>query len=1555
MAQELPEPLQWVLLLLAGCRWPEADEDQLREMADHWRKTADGIEHAGQLADTTMKNALEGQRGGGAEAAAAAWADYTTGKGTEEDPGLIPGMVQACRGMGDMLESMANSAETAKITIVAQLGIMAVEIATAEAAAVETLGASMATIPEIIAAGRAAVMAALKTLLKDALKFALRMAIQMGAINLLAQGIEVAEGHRKSIDMKELGQAVEGGAISGAAGHLLGKGLGVLGNSALGKGAMGTLGGRIAHGAATGVGTDVVTQLAMTGKVDPNSLLGSGLSGGAGVGIHAGAQGIRDHFNGPPKFGPEGGVPGGGAHEAGAHEGGTPEIGDPVPSGEGGRQDGPPPSTSEIGDPVPSGEGGRQDGPPPSSGSGGDNSTYHGPGNSPPSSSPHESTGKIAPFGSDRPSGSGSEHSAEQPPKASEESGGEEAPLKYQYLNVGDGTHPDEVRAAGGRFEEHVVPDDPEPVAHEPVVQEHQAPPAEEQSRPHEDDPIDESQLQYLDVSGPDHSNEPTPHVEEPAPAAEHESDAPPSHETRDNQDSPPPSYEQTTHHDPVPEYTSTAEDGHQTISHDEFDQQPHTGEDAPPAYEPAGEKSGHDAPPAYEPAPEKSGHDAPPAYEPAGEKTGHDAPPAYEPASEKSGHDAPPAYEPVAEKSNHEAPPAYQETASGGGNSASGAHAAPNLNIPGGAHLSGSAPTTHIDGGTKSSSAPPRQSAASGDTLLANPDGAQPHDGDAPANSGQQTAVPPMAPGGGFTSGPVHSAGSRPGGPDRPPTAGSSGGPTGRPPRETSAGPGGSGLRFGPARPRVEEPGTGAPADKPKPVNENTEVRPPVNEHQNPKPGESDRPNTTEGGRPREGGTTDHIEGEPEATTSHTPDDITPHEEQTNHNPHEEDPVGQPEPHEEPFRPAIEDRPLGEEGGLEKPSVEDEERVKLAVPKNPDGTAQRHPDPWEGDWHTVINGDKRLNPLDQLKPGRNNNCVDATLALLDTFDGHPTPAAARTPEFDEHGNPSDLGELGGRDRIERNLGAKFSDLGDGPDAFNRLEDTLRGSGHGSKAAIMTIDENGRSHTWVAVNHNDRITYLDGQTGGREDKPLRNGDSGAVFAIPLDPNRKPVTPAPHSDPNHDPATERRAPERPGNSDDVTLADGQEPAGSPDASSIETPELRAHERPFDDLNAHVDKQTELHAKQSEPYKITEDFFFYHGGTKEDLTKYVESSGSGSQIVIPRRQGNATNEWQGLYVTESHKGAAGYMKVKESVIDTAVAAAKNHAKIAEQAMHDAAEQFKNNPDDYEASMRKEETEKAANLASSAVDMAPIKCMKEAGDAFSRVRISIRPEKVGGLEIHPYSSEVAPEGEEPKRQPSKFHVVAPNEEAVSGMLAEKIRNNNPGMLNSGDGLIADLAAENIVIRHQLAGGSKNFEFIIPWSKVTENFHIITDPDVPVYDSSTMKYDERQDIRDSEARSAASRPELTEDQKAQRDAREQREQEEQERRDRDTAERIRKFEERMKAKEQEEDVARKAKEEEEEADRKAKEEEEEAGEGSETDGEVVDDGKPFDPFDWM
>jgi hypothetical protein len=281
---------------------------------------------------------------------------------------------------------------------------------------------------------------------------------------------------------------------------------------------------------------------------------------------------------------------------------------------------------------------------------------------------------------------------------------------------------------------------------------------------------------------------------------------------------------------------------------------------------------------------------------------------------------------------------------------------------------------------------------------------------------------------------------------------------------------------------------------------------------------------------------------GQPQQSTPQTSDSPS-------HNPNQQNSSDNPKPKESPT-PASQTRNTTPPGGVIDPTRAEQEALENSVPRDENGDPTRPPNPADGRWVERINGEGRD------APGRNNNCVDVALSTVDTYAGNPTTAASRTPDLDTDGNPSDRGEKGGRDRIENTLGARFSDMGNGPDAFSRLENTLRNSGHGSQAVIITQDANGRAHAWNAVNHNGKITYIDAQTGQQSSKPLHSGDNG-VFAIPLDSNRQPVTP--DNDTQSHPATERNSdrqtPETPGSTDRRPPDD---PAGA-DPEGDKTPE------------------------------------------------------------------------------------------------------------------------------------------------------------------------------------------------------------------------------------------------------------------------------------------------------------------------------------------------------------------------------------------------------------
>lgn len=257
-------------------------------------------------------------------------------------------------------------------------------------------------------------------------------------------------------------------------------------------------------------------------------------------------------------------------------------------------------------------------------------------------------------------------------------------------------------------------------------------------------------------------------------------------------------------------------------------------------------------------------------------------------------------------------------------------------------------------------------------------------------------------------------------------------------------------------------------------------------------------------------------------------------------------DPASAPESHpdSEPAHSAADTRPRTDPGGILDPDPAQQQDLENSVPRTPDGVAQPHPDPNEGNWTDFIN------QPGADTPGRSNNCVDVALSTADTYAGTPTAAGARTPDGTPDGVTSDRGEAGGRDRMENALGARFTDFGNGRRAFDGIESTLRDAGHGSQAVIVTQGADGRAHAWNVVNHHDRITYIDAQTGRRSDTPLHSGDHG-VFAVPLDAARRPLADSrPTSSGPHPAAT----PARPHHNAGTRPAAHTAPPGSRPAAS-----------------------------------------------------------------------------------------------------------------------------------------------------------------------------------------------------------------------------------------------------------------------------------------------------------------------------------------------------------------------------------------------------------------
>ncbi|MET7478718.1 toxin glutamine deamidase domain-containing protein [Streptomyces sp. NPDC005648] len=193
--------------------------------------------------------------------------------------------------------------------------------------------------------------------------------------------------------------------------------------------------------------------------------------------------------------------------------------------------------------------------------------------------------------------------------------------------------------------------------------------------------------------------------------------------------------------------------------------------------------------------------------------------------------------------------------------------------------------------------------------------------------------------------------------------------------------------------------------------------------------------------------------------------------------------------------------------GGLTDPDPTDQQALDNAVPRNEDGTPQRHPDPFEGNWSQLQN-DGGVNV-----PGRSNNCADCSRSFLETWYGNPQVSAPRTLDTDANGKP-DLWspEDNANDNQIRWTGAAHTYAGPGgdPNTAANIANTLQQAGPGSAAIVQVDWPGGGGHAFNVVNHNGNIVWVDTQSGQVSSQPLHIDQAAHVWHIPLDADRNPI-------------------------------------------------------------------------------------------------------------------------------------------------------------------------------------------------------------------------------------------------------------------------------------------------------------------------------------------------------------------------------------------------------------------------------------------------------------
>ncbi|MGW8554126.1 toxin glutamine deamidase domain-containing protein [Streptomyces tubercidicus] len=190
---------------------------------------------------------------------------------------------------------------------------------------------------------------------------------------------------------------------------------------------------------------------------------------------------------------------------------------------------------------------------------------------------------------------------------------------------------------------------------------------------------------------------------------------------------------------------------------------------------------------------------------------------------------------------------------------------------------------------------------------------------------------------------------------------------------------------------------------------------------------------------------------------------------------------------------------------GLLRARTIDQQLLAGAVPRHPDGTPVRHPDPFQ-QWAQLQN-DGGL-----VMPGRSNNCVDCSRSFLETWFGNPQVSVPRTWDTNPDGSlDRRTGERSGIANINRWANTPLRHSGGTADGYARIAHDLQNAGHGAGSIIVVAWKDGSSHAFNAVNHNGQVVWVDAQSGAVSHQPLHT-QGVKVWHLTLDANRQPYVP-----------------------------------------------------------------------------------------------------------------------------------------------------------------------------------------------------------------------------------------------------------------------------------------------------------------------------------------------------------------------------------------------------------------------------------------------------------
>ncbi len=224
MSLEMPHELQW-LAYVAGDQWPQGDEDAMWALAQDWYDAASAVKaqlDSVQDVITAADNAYPSGEGRTAIDSAL--------KQLLEGDGSLTALATVLDNLGDVAENMGTEIQYMKIMIISSLAELGLEILlawifppTAPATEAAAIAATRAVMRVVYDSTLGAIEKGLAKLIGSKLANLMIRHIVVSTTlgtgqDLLIQGVQVAQGHRKSIDGLQVAEVAVGAAADGLIG-----------------------------------------------------------------------------------------------------------------------------------------------------------------------------------------------------------------------------------------------------------------------------------------------------------------------------------------------------------------------------------------------------------------------------------------------------------------------------------------------------------------------------------------------------------------------------------------------------------------------------------------------------------------------------------------------------------------------------------------------------------------------------------------------------------------------------------------------------------------------------------------------------------------------------------------------------------------------------------------------------------------------------------------------------------------------------------------------------------------------------------------------------------------------------------------------------------------------------------------------------------------------------------------------------------------------------------------------------------------------------------------